>query len=240
VHTSMSISVEAFEEQLNYLEHSGYKVISLEDLAHCLDTHQSPPDKSVAIAIDDGWATVMKAFPVLVRHNMPFSVFLPMAFIANPYSKSTLSQADIDALRAYPKVTFGDHSWLHSPRLAKDEAYAREDIRKSREKFHQIFGYDTKFFAYPYGRTSETYARLLHEAGFEYFFVTGDNPATAATSKTAIPRIAANRLSLTVLASVLREHEAYLARAKSRPTPNDGGPLLTETRPAEKVPRLVE
>jgi poly-beta-1,6-N-acetyl-D-glucosamine N-deacetylase len=239
VHSSMSMSVEAFDAQLDFLDQSGYKVIPIEELARCLDARQSPPEKSVVIAIDDGWATVMRAFPSLSRRNLPFTLFLPMAYVANPGCTATLSQADIDALRAYPRVTFANHSWSHSPRLAGSEDFAREDIRKSRERFHQIFGQDTKYFAYPYGRVSESYARLLREAGFEYLFVTGDNPASVDTPKTAIPRIAANRLSLTVLASVLRNHEAVLARAKAKPAPVVGE-LSPETSSTPGIPRRME
>jgi peptidoglycan/xylan/chitin deacetylase (PgdA/CDA1 family) len=240
VRSSMSMSVEAFEAQLDFLEQSGYKIIPIDELAKCLDTRQSPPDRSVVLAIDDGWESVMRVFPILVRRNLPFTLFLPMAYVANPGCTTTLSQADIAALRAYPRITFADHSWSHSPRLAGNEAFAREDIRKSRERFRQIFGYDTKYFAYPYGRVSEAYARLLREAGFEYLFVTGSEPATADTSRTAIPRIAANRLSNPVLATVLRNHEAVLARAKAKPTPAVVGQLMTETRPAQGAPHLME
>lgn len=238
VNTSMSISLAAFEAQLDYLDQNGYKIVSMDDLIRCLKEHQSPPDKSVVIAIDDGWATVMKAFDVLKRRNLPFTLFLPMVYVANQYCRATLSQADIDTLKTYPKVTFADHSFSHSPKLTRNEDFAREDIRKSRERFRQVLGFDAKYFAYPYGSTSETYARLLHEAGFEYLFVTGDNPVTVATRPTAIPRIAANRLSLPVLASVLREHEAYAARTK--PVPDATGPLLSATPPAGRVPRNVE
>jgi len=240
VRSSMSMSVEAFEAQLDFLDHSGYKVIPIEELTRCLDERQSPPDKSVVIAIDDGWSSVMKVFPILARRNLPFTLFLPMAFVANPSSTATLSRDDINALKAYPNVTFADHSWMHSPRVAGNEALAQEDIRKSRERYRQVFGRDTAYFAYPYGRVTETYSRLLREAGFKYLFVTGSSPVSAATDRTAIPRIAANRLSLTVLASVLRDHEATLAKAKSRPVPPQASLLLSETRPAPCVPRLLE
>jgi poly-beta-1,6-N-acetyl-D-glucosamine N-deacetylase len=240
VRSSMSMSVEAFEAQLDFLDRSGYKVISVEDLTRALAARQNPPEKAVVLAIDDGWATFMRVFPILAKRNLPFTLFLPMAFVANPYSKATLSQADIDTLRAYPKATFANHSWMHSPKVAGNETLAREDIRKSIDRFRQVFGRDTKYFAFPYGLVSPTYTRLLREAGFEYLFVTGSNPPTAETEKTAIPRIAANRLSLPVLAAVLRNHEALLARAKSRPAPPAGGPLLTETSARANVPYLME
>ena len=240
VRSSMSMSVEAFEAQLDFLDHAGYKVISIEDLTRSLDARQNPPEKAVVLAVDDGWSSFMRVFPILAKRNLPFTLFLPMAFVANPYSKSTLSQADIETLRAYPKATFANHSWLHSPKVAGNETLALEDIRKSVERFRQVFGRDTKYFAFPYGKVTATYTRLLRDAGFQYLFVTGSNPPTADTDPSAIPRIAANRLSLPVLASVLRNHEAMLARAKARPTPPVGGPLLTETKARADVPTLME
>lgn len=238
VRTSMSISLAAFAAQLDFLEQTGHKVISMDELVQCVDSGRNPPEKSVVIAIDDGWATVMKAFPELKRRNLPFTLFLPMVYVANPYCAATLSQADIDALRAYPKVTFGNHSYSHSPRLTRDEAFAREDIRKSVERFKQVVGYDTKYFAYPYGARSEAYTKMLGEAGFSYLFVTGDDPVSARTRPTAIPRVAANRMSLTTLASVLRDHEALMA--KLQPAPEATGPLLSATPPAGTIPRNVE
>jgi peptidoglycan/xylan/chitin deacetylase (PgdA/CDA1 family) len=227
------MSVEAFEAQLDFLDRSGYKVISIEDLTRSLDARQNPPEKAVVLAIDDGWSSFMRVFPILAKRNLPFTLFLPMAFVANPYSKSTLSQADIETLRAYPKATFANHSWLHSPKVAGNETLALEDIRKSVARFRQVFGCDTKYFAFPYGKVTATYTRLLREAGFQYLFVTGSNPPTADTDPSAIPRIAANRLSLPVLASVLRNHEAMLARAKARPTPPVGGPCSPRPMPAQ-------
>jgi peptidoglycan/xylan/chitin deacetylase (PgdA/CDA1 family) len=238
VRTSMSISMAAFAAQLDYLEQTGHKVISIDELVNCVESGRNPPEKSVVIAIDDGWATVMRAFPELKRRDLPFTLFLPMAYVGNPYCAATLPQADIDTLKTYPKVTFGNHSFGHSPRLARDEAYAREDIRKSVERFRQVVGHDTKFFAYPYGARSEAYTRMLGEAGFTYLFVTGDEPVSARTRLTAMPRVAANRMSIALLASVLRGHEALMAKA--RQVPEASGTLVSATPPAGTIPHNVE
>ena len=238
VHSSMSISMEAFAAQLDYLERSGHKVVSIDELTACIDAKKNPPEGAVVIAIDDGWATVMKAYAELKRRNLPFTLFLPMAYVGNPSSPSTLTQADIDELKTYPKVTFANHSYSHSQRLTRDEAFAREDIRKSVERFRQVVGHDTKYFAYPYGSTNAAYTRMLEEAGFTYLFVTGYEPVSALTKATAIPRIAAHRLSLPVLASVLRDHEAMMARVKA--APDSSGPMLSARPPAEKIPHNME
>ena len=245
VRSSMSISLAAFEAQLDYLEKNGHKVIGVDELVTTVAAGKNPPDGAVVIAIDDGWATVMDAFEVLKRRNLPFVLFLPMAYTANPYCKVTLSQADIEKLRAYPKVVFADHSFSHSPKLAKSEEFARDDVRKSHERFRQVFGFDTKYFAYPYGAVSEAYTRALREAGYEYLFVTGDSPVSATTKIQAIPRIAAHRLSLPVLASVLRNHAVMLAKAKAVPSPSVAAPepdptLASAAKPSDQSPRAVE
>ena len=92
VHSSMSISMAAFEAQLDYLEQTGHKVISIDELARCVDEKKNPPDGAVVIAIDDGWTSVMKAYEVLRRRNLPFTLFLPMAYVGNPGSKATKAQ----------------------------------------------------------------------------------------------------------------------------------------------------
>ncbi len=242
VNSSMSISLAAFTAQLDYLQQTGHTIVPLDELTQALAAKKPLPDKAVAIAIDDGWATVMKAYAILRQRDLPFTVFLPMAYVANPGCTSTLSQADIDTLKTYPKVTFANHSWSHSPKLAGSESLAREDIRKSCERFKQVVGRDTRYFAYPYGRVSETYERLLREAGFEDLFVTGYSPVGPETRATAIPRIAAHKLSIPVLASVLRDHEALLAKNKAAPapTPEKDGPLLTATGAAAALPGNVE
>jgi len=240
VNSSMSISMAAFAAQLDYLEQTGHRIVPLDDVIQALAARRPLPDKAVVLAIDDGWATVMKAYEVLKKRDLPFTLFLPMAYVANPGCSATLSQADIDVLKTYPKATFADHSWSHSPKLAGNESLAREDIRKSRERFKEVVGRETKYFAYPYGRVSEAYTRLLREAGFECLFVTGFHPVSAETREIAIPRIAAHKLSIPVLASVLRDHEAMLAKAGPAPGPETDARLLSATGAAAALPGNVE
>ena len=108
-----------------------------------------------------------------------------------------------------------------------------------------MLGFDTKYFAYPYGAVSESYTRALREAGYEYLFVTGDSPVSATTKVTAIPRIAANKLSVNVLATVLRNHAVLMAKAKPAPSPTAAvsGPdptLASAAAPTDPSPRAVE
>ena len=57
-------------------------VIPLDELTHCIDAHRNPPDRAVVIAIDDGWRTVMRAYEVLKRRNLPFTLFKGLLDVA--------------------------------------------------------------------------------------------------------------------------------------------------------------
>ena len=90
---------------------------------------------------------------------------------------------------------------------------------------------------------SEPYERLLRAAGYEYLFITGDSPVCATTKIQAIPRIAAHRMSLPLLASVLRNQQAaMMAKAKPAPVsaPETDKTLVSSTRAADQTPHNVE
>lgn len=207
-----SITPEVFEEHLKFLTQNGYNVVSLEELAGYIDRREPFPPRTVAITIDDGWRSLMRGFALLQKYDLPFTLFLPMEYVANPASKRTLSMADVEALRAYPKASFADHSYSHSKRLmsprikrgATSTSFIEKDIAKSRQRYRQVFGGETRFFAYPFGRRAKTYQTLLNEAGFEYLFVVGGSSFDEQVDKNAIPRLGGNQLGVGRLEKLIR------------------------------------
>jgi len=207
-----SITPEAFEEHLKFLTQNGYNIVSLEELAGYIDRREPFMPKTVAITIDDGWRSLMRGFALLQKYDLPFTLFLPMEYVANPATKRTLAMADVEALRAYPKASFADHSYSHSKRLmspriisgATPASFIEQDIAKSRERYRQVFGGETPFFAYPFGRGAKAYAALLNKAGFEYLFVVGGSSFDADVDKNAIPRLGGHHLSVGQLGKLIR------------------------------------
>lgn len=208
---AMTISMSLFEEHLKLLKNGGYNVVSLDTLAGFLDRGEAVPPRTVVITIDDGWDTVMHGFELLKKYDLPFALFLPMEYMANPASRRTLDKAQLDELATWPQATMANHSFSHRKQLAEGpyrglESYtqfARRDIAASKERFKALFGRDSRYFAYPYGRGNPVYAGLLNEAGLDIQFVTGFEPVTAETPKTAIPRVAAHALSVATLKSII-------------------------------------
>jgi len=99
-----SVSLEDFERQMSYLKEEGYRVVPLSRLVDMIRKGKIPP-KTVAITIDDGYGTTMKAFAVLRKFGYPFTVFLYMEAVGR--YPDFLSVEDLKELMAYGALPFG-------------------------------------------------------------------------------------------------------------------------------------
>jgi len=211
--SSMSMPLSVFEAHLRYLkEHAN--VVSMDEFAGYIARGESFPPRTVVITIDDGWSSVMQAFELLKKYDLPFTVFLPMAYMANPASKASLSAADLETLKAWPKVTFADHSFSHSTRLqvgkhgSRDAylAFLRTDLNASRKRFLEIFGSYPKYYAYPYGHGNDVFGALLAENGYQLMFVTGYRPFDGNVNPHAIPRLGGHAVSVQKLKEIVESY----------------------------------
>ncbi len=168
-----SASMEDFEKQMEFLKKNNYNVISLDELWQMAESGERIPPKTVVITIDDGYRTTMKAFKVLKKYNFPFAVFLYMEAIGRYPDFLTIEQ--IEELKKYGKVTFGNHMYSH-PDLAKYRASLKEEeyiefLKKeselSEKRFKELFGERPEFFAFPYGSYDRLSVKFLERRGYK-------------------------------------------------------------------------
>jgi len=211
--SSMSMPLSVFESHLKYLKENA-NVLSMDEFAGYIARGESFPPRTVVITIDDGWSSVMQAFELLKKYDLPFTLFLPMAYMANPAAKANLKAAEIETLKAWPKVTFADHSFSHSPRLQVGKhgsreaylAFLRTDLAASRARFLELFGYYPKYYAYPYGHGNDVFGSLLAENGYELMFVTGYRPFDGNVNPHAIPRLGGHAVSVQKLKEIVETY----------------------------------
>ena len=76
----LAVSPNHFEKQIEYLK-ANYKILSLQELISCLNKKRIP-NKSVVITFDDGYAdNLHEAAPVLVKYNIPATIFISSGMI---------------------------------------------------------------------------------------------------------------------------------------------------------------
>ena len=141
----MEISREAFAQQMDYLELTGYTVIPLRDLYDfVMGAKQSLPKRSVVVTIDDGWrSTYTQVFPEMKKRHFPFTVFIYPKIVGQTAYAMTWKQikemadAGVDVQShsySHPFLTrrrhesLDDHAyaeWLDRPHLGIDSAQAR-------------------------------------------------------------------------------------------------------------------
>lgn len=121
------ITLEKFEEQMQYLFSQGYNPITMKDLLLYIEKGKVLPDKSIVLNFDDGWKNVLNAVPVLNRYSFPASFWI----IAGPKGIGNgeyLEWSDIQELAKNPKFEIGSHTYSH-PWNPKDNLVTWVDNR---------------------------------------------------------------------------------------------------------------
>ncbi len=161
-----SVSMEDFEKQMRYLKENGYRVVRLKEIVRLVKEGRDIPEKTVAITIDDGYRSTMKAYEVLKRFGFPFTVFLYMEAVDRYPDFLTLEQ--IRDMESSGLVDFENHSYSHRAfGLMRDEKAFLEDLERSERRFQKIFGRRPTLYALPFGFYNRKILSILRERGYE-------------------------------------------------------------------------
>ena len=170
----MEISREAFAQQMDYLEMTGYTIIPLRDLYDfVMGKKQSLPKRAVVVTIDDGWrSTYTQVFPEMKKRHFPFTVFIYPKIIGQTAYAMTWKQIKE---MADAGVDVQSHSYSH-PFLTRrrhesldDRAYAEwleRELVESKRILEKETGRTVSFLAYPYGDFDRHLKSAVASAGY--------------------------------------------------------------------------
>jgi len=164
---ALTISVDRLDRQLAYIDSSGYTPISFSDLKESLDGLRALPAKPVIVTFDDGYASTYElAAPLLAKHDVKATIFLPTAFIGGNAGWSGAN----DPLMSYEMIgqlaanrpaanqllgnliEFGMHSHRHESYERYSAAQIESDVSECLHALEASGCAFTRVFAYPYGR----------------------------------------------------------------------------------------
>jgi peptidoglycan/xylan/chitin deacetylase (PgdA/CDA1 family) len=157
----ISTSRETFRRQMRHLSETGYRTISLRDLARDLDEKRPLPVNTVVITFDDGYQNIYaEAFPVLAEYGFLATVFLITDYCARtndwPGNGAGIPRQQLLSWREIKEMQqqgfeFGSHTMTHLDLTTVSLACAEDELRRSRMAIEERLGEEASVFAYPYG-----------------------------------------------------------------------------------------
>ena len=192
------IPVRRFAQQMAWLKHRRYHVLSLSEFLSYQSEHQLPPVRSVVITIDDGYADVSRlAHPILQRYHFPATLFVVSQRVgtANQWDQQgalagrpMLDWPDVRQL-AREGMEIGAHTRTHPHLKTLSIERVREEINGSRSDIERELALPVHTFAYPYGEYDEVSETAVKQAEFRGSCSTRPGLIAAATALHALPRI---------------------------------------------------
>jgi len=161
----LTVTVEIFDHQMNYLQENGYQVITFATLANCLTKTSKLPAKPVIISFDDGWEDqFLYALPRLEKYHYSATFFVVTNSVGSPgfLSWSQLRRLLVEGME------IGSHSRSHA-RLDKinSPGILWDQIHTSKQILESQLGAAVEEFAYPYGSYNATTAAAVRSAGYK-------------------------------------------------------------------------
>jgi len=165
-HSSLTVSPDMFNKQMQYLNDKGYSVISLDEFVCARSAGRKFSRKEVVITFDDGYEdNFTKAFPVLFKYNMPAIIFLEASKIGKDSRYLTWDQV---RLMAKNSISFGSHTntGAYLPPISDDEVLMYE-ISDSKQAIETQAEEEVKYFCYPIGGFNARIKSLVKQAGYK-------------------------------------------------------------------------
>lgn len=186
-----NIRTEQFEAHIAELRKPQYTVLPLPEIIAKLRDGTAMPDRTVAITIDDAYASIHSvAWPRLREAGLPFTVFVATDPVDRQFG-SYLSWDQIRELRD-AGVTIGHHTRTHAHLPTLSEAAVRAEIAEASARFEAELGAAPELFAYPYGEYTLAIQGIVAEAGFAAAFGQHSGPVHAGDDGFGLPRFALN------------------------------------------------
>ncbi|MGK5637516.1 polysaccharide deacetylase family protein [Streptomyces sp. URMC 126] len=195
---ALSVTPEAFAEQMRLLDASGFVPLTARELAGAWRDGRPLPPKPVLVTFDDGYEGVHRhALPVLRELGFRSTVFVSTGWLRGQHDTGGALDLMLtwDQLRELARAgaEVGGHSHTH-PQLDQlpDEGLAFE-IGRCREILTGELGRPPVSFAYPYGYSSRRVREAVRSAGFGISLAVGNGLAARRQGPYAVRRVTVRR-----------------------------------------------
>ena len=194
--SSLTVSPESFERQIDWLEKKNFRFLSLNEV---VDQEGKIPiaARSVALTFDDGFRdNYEKAFSLLLSRRLTAALFVVVNWVGqdgfmNWRQIRELSEAGI-AIGSHTLT----HRWL--PDISNALELERE-VFDSKRRIEDEIAKEVRWFCYPIGGVDEKVAECVKKAGYRAAWVAGARP----TIEIVDPLLCLQRIKISPSDSIL-------------------------------------
>lgn len=124
------------------------------------------PAPGFLLTFDDGYLdNLTRAYPVLSRLGIPFTVFVTTGPVLNNVA-GYLSKKELRELDSLDGVTIGAHGVTHVPLAECGESQLREELTGSKACLEDLLGHPVDALSYPHGSVNRRVRDAAEQAGF--------------------------------------------------------------------------
>lgn len=212
----MAITPAAFEEQMRWLVEHEVPVVPTSRLLGFLDGRETLPERAAVIQIDDGHSSAYaKAFPVLKRHGLPFTVALNTLAMDEAFP-NTMSWSSVREMLSSGLCEVASHSHIHGHMDKLTNARNESEASLSMSIIEARTGVRPETFVFPFGANNERVRRTVADAGYRAAFEVGGIAARATSPRFKVPRVSVlHSMTLANFAKLFGDRGGV---AKARPT----------------------
>ncbi|GAB2749570.1 polysaccharide deacetylase family protein [Streptomyces bullii] len=194
----LSVTPEAFVEQMAVLAELGFTPVDTAALAAGWRSGRTLPERPVLITFDDGYEGVHRhALTALAKYGFPATLFVTTGWLRGPYDTGGApdTMLDWDQVRelADSGVEIGGHSHSHPQLDQLSDAALRSELIHCKEILGDQLGTVPASFAYPYGYSSRRVRQAVRETGYAQALAVGNGLARRRQGPYALRRVTVRR-----------------------------------------------
>jgi len=160
--STLFVSPEVFDEELNYLQYHGFHTISFTDLADYLEKGKPLPPNPAIISLDDGWENQFEyGFPILQKYHDTATFYVVTNYLDHENFMTTEQLKTMVAAG----MTIGCHTRSHPYLTSLGQERAWDEIAGAKAIL-EAAGITIDTFAYPYGAYDRMIVDMVKAAGF--------------------------------------------------------------------------
>ena len=202
-HSALTLHVDQFKEQMEYLHNQGYNTITLAQLYDYLENGTELPNKPIVITFDDGYVDNYKnVLPILKEYNMKATLFMISDAANTPGFVSTEQMHQMEA----GGFDIQGHTNHHKILTKIDLTELPDALLGGKTSLEGILGEPIEYLAYPGGFNDMLVQYVTKQSGYKMAFTVQPGTVQPGDNLYALNRLAIFQGDTPYLSFWLRLH----------------------------------